>query len=102
MNTGDICNIRSEQLEDGRLVFTADTTKNRSERYAVLPADLFAKLKAYKGKTFLWEPNPPELISVNQAKGYPTHRQNPEFSPQRLYQWLSRSCRTTRRRLARI
>lgn len=84
----DICSIRSSQLEDGRLVFTADTTKNRSERYAVLPEDLYAKLDAYKGETFLWERYPPELIAVNKAKGYPTHRQNPEFSPQRLYQWV--------------
>jgi site-specific recombinase XerD len=84
----DICNIRSDQLEDGRLVFTADTTKNRSERYALLPEDLYAKLNAYKGKTWLWERYPPELIAVNKAKGYPTHRQNPEFSPQRLYQWV--------------
>ncbi len=84
----DICAIRSEQLEDGRLVFTANTTKNRSERYAVLDESLYAKLDAYKGRTFLWERYPLELIAVNQAKGYPTHRQNPEFSPQRLYQWV--------------
>jgi site-specific recombinase XerD len=84
----DICGFLSSQLEDGRLVFTADTTKNRSERYAVLPDDLYAKLIAYKGDTYLWERYPPELIAVNKAKGYPTHRQNPEFSPQRLYQWV--------------
>jgi integrase len=84
----DICNLRSYQLEDGRLVFTADTTKNRSERYAVLPEDLYQKLDAYKGPTYLWENYPRELIAVNKAKGYPTHRQNPEFSPQRLYQWV--------------
>jgi integrase len=84
----DICNLRSHQLEDGRLVFTADTTKNRSERYAVLPEHLYEKLDAYKGDTYLWEHYPPELIAVNKAKGYPTHRQNPAFAPQRLYQWV--------------
>jgi site-specific recombinase XerD len=84
----DICFIRSDQLEDGRLIFTADTTKNRSERYAVLPDDLYQKLDTYKGDTYLWERYPPELIAVNKAKGYPTHRQNPEFSPRRLYQWV--------------
>jgi integrase len=85
----DICQLRSSQLQDGRLVFTADTTKNRSERYAVLPADLYAELNAYKGVTFLWEPYPQELIEVNKKKGYPTHRQKLEFTPRRLYCWIT-------------
>lgn len=84
----DICFLRSEQLDDGRLVFTADTTKNRSERYAVLPTDLYEKLNSYKGDTYLWERYPAELIAVNKTKGYPTHRQNPAFSPRRLYLWV--------------
>jgi integrase len=84
----DICSLRSDQLEDGRLVFTADTTKNRSERYAVLPADLYAELEGYKGGTYLWERYPAELIAVNRKKGVPTHRQNPAFAPRRLYLWI--------------
>ncbi len=84
----DICSLRSEQLREGRLVFTADTTKNRSERYARLPADVYAALEAYKGKTFLWENYPAELIAANKAKGWPTHRQNTEFSARRLYLWV--------------
>lgn len=84
----DICELRSEQLEEGRLIFTADVTKNRSERYALLRPELYAELDAYKGKTYLWERYPPELIAVNKAKGYPTHRQNPEFATERLYLWV--------------
>lgn len=84
----DICNLKSNQLQDGRLLFTADTTKNRSERYAILPPDLYAELDAYAGKTHVWERYPPELIAANKANGFPTHRQNPEFSPQRLYLWI--------------
>jgi integrase len=84
----DACSLRSSQLQDGRLVFAADITKNRSERYAILPADLYAALDAYKGKAFLWERYPAELIAANQAKGYPTHRQRAEFTPQRLYLWV--------------
>jgi integrase len=84
----DICQLRSEQLRDGRLVFTADTTKNRSERYAILPAELYAAIDAYKGDVYLWERYPSELIAANKAKGWPTHRQNPEFSPKRLYLWV--------------
>jgi integrase len=84
----DICHLQSSQLQEGRLVFTAETTKNRSERYAILPADIFAELDAYKGPTYLWERYPAELIEANKAKGFPTHRQNLAFSPQRLYLWV--------------
>lgn len=84
----DVCSLRSSQLQDGRLVFGADQTKNRSERYAPLPDDLYAALDAYKGDTYLWERYPSELIAANKANGFPTHRQNPEFSPKRLYLWV--------------
>ena len=46
----EICNLRSNQLQDERLVFTADTTKNRSERYAILPPDLYSQIEAYDRK----------------------------------------------------
>lgn len=84
----DICNLRSEQMQDGRLVFGADITKNRSERYAILPADLYAELDAYKGETYLWECYPTELKEAIAKKGAPTHRLNLEFSPRRLYLWI--------------
>lgn len=84
----DVCSLLSEQLRDGRLVFPADVTKNRSERYAILPADVYAALDAYKGDTYLWEPYPAELIAANKANGYPTHRQKDDFTPQRLYYWV--------------
>ena len=84
----DVCSLRSDQLQDGRLVFAADQTKNRSERYAILPADLYAELDAYKGKMYLWETYPAELIDANAAKGYPTHRQKAEFTVHRLYLWV--------------
>jgi integrase len=84
----DVCSLRSDQLRDGRLVFAADITKNRSERYAILPADVYAALDSYKGPTYLWECYPAELIAANKAKGWPTHRQKAEFTPQRLYLWV--------------
>jgi hypothetical protein len=52
------------------LVFPADMTKNRSERYAILPVEIYAALDAYKGKTHLWEDYPAELMAANKAKGY--------------------------------
>ncbi|HVS39667.1 MAG TPA: hypothetical protein VMS17_29190 [Gemmataceae bacterium] len=84
----DICGLRSDQLQEGRLIFTADATKNRSERYALLRPELYAELEAYRGETYLWKRYPAGLIAANKAKGYATHRQNPEFSPRRLYLWV--------------
>lgn len=84
----DICSLRSDQLRDGRIVFGADLTKTRSERYAVMPADIYAELDAYKGPTYLWERYPAELKEANTRNGAPTHRQSIEFSPARLYMWV--------------
>lgn len=84
----DLCRIRSDQLVDGRLVFAADVTKNRSERYAPLPTDVFHALFAYRGDCYLWERYPPELMDANRKLGVPTHRQNLEFHPRRLYLWV--------------
>lgn len=84
----DLCSLRSTQLQDGRIVFPADGTKNRSERYAVLPPDIYAELDAYKGDTWLWERYPAELKAAIVEKGFPSHRLNPEFAPRRLYSWI--------------
>lgn len=84
----DVCSLRSDQLQEGRLVFAADQTKNRSERYALMPPELYAELDAFKGPTFLWERYPAELIAANKANGWPTHRQKAEFTPHRMAQWV--------------
>ncbi len=82
----DICRLRSEQLQEGRLVFAADQTKNRSERYAILPPDIYAELASYKGKIHLWERYPAELRE--HVKSASRHQVLDEFSPQRLYGWV--------------
>lgn len=84
----DLCSLKSAQLQDGRVVFPADATKNRSERYAVLPPDVFAELLAYRGPTWVWERYPAELRAVIAGKGAPTHRLNPQFGTRRLYLWV--------------
>lgn len=56
---------------NGRLVFTADTTKNRSERYALLPADLYAQQSDYAGRASLWERYPAELREATAQEGRP-------------------------------
>jgi integrase len=84
----DVCELRSSQLQDGRIVFEAAQTKNRSERYVLLPADLYKELDAYKGETYLWERYPAELKKANEKNGVPIHRQRDEFSTRRLYLWV--------------
>jgi site-specific recombinase XerD len=82
----DICKLRSEQLVDGRLVFEADQTKNRSERYALLSAEVCAELDAYKGETYLWVRYPAELKQY--VRGTSKHQVILEFSAKRLYTWI--------------
>src|SRR5262249_6914770 len=72
----DICNLRSDQLQDGRIVFTAQTAKTRKERYAKLPPELYAELKAYGGPAHLWERYPLELRDATAKRGAPVHRLN--------------------------
>lgn len=82
----DICNLRSEQLLEGRLVFRADQTKNRSERYAILPVEVYAELEAYKGETYLWERYPAELKVY--VRGTSKHNVIETFATKRLYTWI--------------
>ncbi|HEY7328607.1 MAG TPA: hypothetical protein VH592_13265 [Gemmataceae bacterium] len=82
----DICKLRSDQLKEGRLVFEADQTKNRSERYAILPDDVYVELDAYKGETYLWERYPAELKQY--VRGTSKHQVILEFSHRRLYTWI--------------
>jgi hypothetical protein len=84
----DLCGLRSAQLRGGRLIFPAGVTKGCQERAVPLPDDLFAALDAFKVETWLWENYLPGLKAAIQAKGWPTHQLNPEFSPQRLYFWV--------------
>lgn len=84
----DICSLRSDQLRDGRIVFPASATKNRSERSAVLPEGVFKELVRYAGPMWLWEQYPAELRAPIRRKGNPCHRLNPEFAPRRLYLWV--------------
>jgi integrase len=84
----DLCSLRSMQLRGGRLVFPPDVTKGRKERAVPLPDDLYSSLDAFKGKVWLWEGYLPGLKAILEEKGWPTHRLNMVFSPQRLYYWV--------------
>jgi integrase len=84
----DLCGIESSQLRDGRLHFRADQTKGRTARSLPLPAELFARLDAIKGPTYLWESYPQGIIAAVKNMGCPTHRIKQDFLPKRLYHWI--------------
>lgn len=84
---GDLCGVRSKDLRDGKLYFTAETTKGRRQRVAVLPADLYQSLKKLAGRIYLWESYPTRLGEYLKRRGVPTHRIVPKFDPQRLAWW---------------
>src|SRR5579864_6771817 len=84
---GDMCSVLSSDLRDGKLHFTPHTTKSRKARVAVLPKDLFAKLRRIAGATYLWESYATELPTYLKLRGVPTHRVVEEFSPIRLNWW---------------
>lgn len=92
---GDLAAARSEGLvvvKDGDkerhlITFNADTRKERQARVGVLDADLFEKVKALAGKTYVWESYATDIRKYLELRGVPTHRTNPEFSPDRLVWW---------------
>ena len=53
--TLDIVQLRTDQLRDGEVVFDACQTKTRQSRMVPLPQEMFERLVANAGKTFLWE-----------------------------------------------
>jgi integrase len=85
----DLVAIKTSDLKEGGIEFTAETSKTRQARFAKVPAALFAQLQKFAGETYLWEKYPSELKAANQKNGVPTHRQCPEFTPERLYRWVA-------------
>jgi integrase len=84
----DLCSLPSDSLRDGGILFPANLKKNRKEHFSRLPDDLYRRLLAYRGKRYVWENYPAELIACNKRKGFPSHRQNPTFDSRRLYLWV--------------
>ena len=84
----ELCGLRTEQLQSGRVVFVADATKGRKERKALLPRDVFAELWEQAGPVWVWGRFPGELQERLIALDKPAWKLNPEFSPARLKWWL--------------
>ncbi len=84
----ELSSLRSEQLQEGRVVFPADETKGRDERKALLPADVYAELKELAGPTFVWEAYPTQVLQKLKELGRPFTKLQTDFSPDRLKWWL--------------
>jgi integrase len=81
----DPCSLRSAQVNAGRLVVPADTSKGRKERYVPLPDDLFTALDGFRGTAWLCQNYLPGLKAALKAKGWPMHQIKGDFSARRLY-----------------
>jgi integrase len=88
---GDLAKLKSSDLitpDDRHFIrFGEGTTKARKARVGVVPEDLFEKLQAIAGETYLWESYAKHLAKYLELREVPTHRINPTFSPARLVWW---------------
>lgn len=53
--TLDLCQLRSDQLRDGRMVWEPGQTKNKEGRAVLLQDDLYQTLRRLAGPVHLWE-----------------------------------------------
>ena len=81
--TADICELRSDQLRGGRVVWEAAQTKNRTGRVVKVPSALFTTLTRLAGPTYLWEEVVKDLAKFRPSRPRPVTA----FSPDSLY-WV--------------
>ena len=86
---GELSAALTCNLKNGRLYFTADTTKGRESRACLLPADLYQELQAQAGPTYVFERFSEELKAIYRAKGnrYAANAVK-DFAPKRLKRWI--------------
>ena len=79
--TSDVCELRSDQLQAGRVVWNAEQTKQREGRSVLLPEEMFKTLKRLAGKVYLWERFVDDLAKFRKSK----NRKAKKFSPETVY-----------------
>jgi integrase len=84
----ELCSLRSDQLQNGRVVFLADEVKGRKERRAILPSEVYGELKALAGPTYVWQAFPSQLLERLKMFSRPHANLRPDFSPDRLKSWM--------------
>jgi integrase len=75
--TADICELRSEQLQNGRVIWSAEQVKQREGRAVLLPDDLFQMLSRVAGPVHLWEGFIDDMRKFRRSK----NRKSESFTP---------------------
>lgn len=83
--TLDLCQLRTNQLRGGRMVWEASQTKTREGKSVLLPSDLYERLRRIAGKTHLWEQFVDDLKRFRPSKNRPPEA----FTPQTVYHVLN-------------
>jgi hypothetical protein len=86
----DICSLRSGQLANGSLTMDSEQLRAHTYRRVLLPAELYAKLDALKGETYLWERYSLELREVLHRQKRHARKLVETFSPSAMY-WFANS-----------
>ena len=81
---GELSQVQSDGLEDGRIRFVAETTKGRKERRPLLPLDLFRRIQEIVGPVWVWERAPDELRAAKPR--YASRIK--DYHPARFARWL--------------
>ncbi len=77
--TMDLCQLRSAQLTDGRVVWEPHQTKHKQGRAVLLPPALYESLRSLAGPVYLWE------RFTDDARQYrPARRPPAAFTPHTL------------------
>jgi integrase len=79
----DICQLRTVQLVKGRVVWSAEQTKQREGRSVLVPDDLFGKLRRLAGPVFLWEHFLDDIRKFRPSK----NRMADTFNPKTVF-WV--------------
>ncbi len=85
----ELAAARPADLKDGRITFIAQTNKGRKERAAILPASVFAELRALAGREYVFEAFSEQLRTIYLDRGSPHHAKHvSDYRPDKLKDWL--------------
>jgi integrase len=87
---GELCGLATSQLQCGRIVFLAHTTKGRKERKSILPPAVFAELKGLAGENFVWERYTDGRREILNRRGQLKAARIRPFNPVRLERWMQK------------
>lgn len=87
----ELASARTDGLSDGRIRFTADTTKGRKQRSVRLPQAIFDELREVAGRRHVFSGFSEQLRAVHIQQGNSHHAACVrEFVPAQLVRWLQK------------